>query len=177
MRNIIFHHLKTLAIGVAVLALGACAGMPMQGYTGPALPTDRTAVVRTGPYTDIVAYDSMKLPSLSVALLPGEHTLEMLPNDPPNTDGYSGAYYFYSKVTGSVAFMAEAGHRYQAYVSIAPEPGTTEGSDSGYKDSGFAWRGYIQDETTHKRVASTGRLPIEAEPKIYPGGTGGAAIR
>jgi len=172
MNNMVFHNLKIVALGMAVFALGACAGASMQGYTGPALPAGQTALVRSGPYTDLVACDGMKVPGLSVAVLPGKHAIEMKPSDQLDIYGYDGAYFFYSRITGSVTFTAEEGRKYLAYVNIAPEPATDEEVGTGY-----AWTGYIEDETTHKRVARTDRLRLEVEPRGYPGGTGGAAIR
>jgi hypothetical protein len=165
MTNMVFHNLRIVVLGLAAFALGACAGTPMQGYTGPVLPSDQTALVRSGPHTDIVTCDGVRVSGLSVAVLPGEHTIEMNLTDRPDTDGYFGAYFFYSMGTGSVSFTAEAGHKYTVYVNAAPAPATEEEVGTGY-----TWAGYIEDETTHKRLARTDRLPLGVEPRGYPGG-------
>ncbi len=75
-----FRHWKIMVLLVAVLALSACAGTT-KGYSGPILPADQTAVVRSGPYTDVVATDGVKVSGLRVALLPGKHTIEIKPSD------------------------------------------------------------------------------------------------
>jgi hypothetical protein len=173
MRTSVFHHWKTMALVVAVLALSACAGMT-NGYSGSTPPSDQTAVVRSGPYTDVVATDGTKVSGLRVALSPGKHTIEIKPSDNQQTYGY-GAYYFYSRVTGSIAVTAEPGHTYLAYVRIANTPATTEDSDvrysvTGSSDTGFTWSGYITDETTGQSLARTDRLPLQAEPRGYPTG-------
>jgi hypothetical protein len=174
MRSSVFRHLKTLALVVAVFALSACAGTSMQGYSGPALPADQTAVVRSGPYTDLIASDGVSVPGMRVAVLPGRHTIVMKPSDNHDAWGY-GAYFFYSRVTGSVEFTAEAGHTYLAYVNIGPAPETTEESGMGYAsaestDTGFTWIGYITDSTTGKKIDRTDRLALQAEPRGYPSG-------
>jgi hypothetical protein len=174
MKDIVFRHLKTLALVVAVFALSACAGISTQGYSGPALPADQTAIVNSGAYTDLIASDGMKVSGMRVAVLPGRHTIVMKPSDNQDAWGY-GAYFFYSRVTGSVEFTAEAGHTYRAYVAIGPAPDTTEESGMGYAgagstDTGFTWIGYIADETTGKKIARTDRLALQAEPRGYPTG-------
>jgi hypothetical protein len=169
MRTTAFHHLRTLALVMATLALSACAGASMQGYSGSALPADQTAIVKSGAYTDLMASDGMKVPRLSVAVLPGRHTIVMKPSDNQGLYGY-GAYFYYSLVTGSVQFTAEAGHYYLAYVIFAPASGTTWEDDMEHTGTGFTWVGYITDETTGKRVARTDRLALQAEPRGWPGG-------
>ena len=126
MNNMVFHNLKIVAMGMAFLAIGACAGTPMQGYTGPVLPADQTALVSSGPYTDLVACDGTRVPGLSVDVLPGKHAIEMKVSDQIDMYGYDGAYFFYSLGPGSATFTAEAGRKYVAYVNIAPEPAREE---------------------------------------------------
>ncbi len=161
--NTILHDVRIMALVVALFALGACTGMPMKGYSGPVLPADQTALVQSGPYTDVVASDGVKVPTLSVSVLPGTHTIEMKPNEPPSDSDYVGPYFFYARNIGSVAFTAEAGHTYVAYVDIAPAPSTEDEVGTGY-----TWAGYVKDETTGKRVAWTDRLRLEVEPRAYP---------
>jgi hypothetical protein len=170
MRASVFHRWKIMALVVGLLALTACAGTT-KGYSGPALPADQTSVVRSGPYTDLVATDGVRVSGLSVALLPGKHTIEFKPSDNQQTYGY-GAYYFYSRVTGSIAVMAEAGRTYLAYVRIETAPATTDDSSAGYAvdgstDTGFTWSGYITDEATGQILGRTDRLPLQAEPRNY----------
>ncbi len=155
MRNMVFHNLRIVGLGVAVLALAACAGEAMKGYTGPVLPADQTALVTRGPYTDLVACDGTKVSGVGVTLLPGVHTIEMKPNN--QQQNYT--VLFHSTVIGSVSFTAEAGHRYLAYVSISPAPPTDEEAGSGY-----TWTGIIEDKATHRKVARTDKLPLFVEP-------------
>jgi hypothetical protein len=130
------------------------------------LPAEQTAVVESGPYTDIVSADGVKVAGLSVALLPGSRTIEMIPGQTGQPDQ---GWAFYSTVTGSVAFTAEAGHRYVAYVDFESQP--VPGHE---KYSGWSWFGWIRDKTTGVKLASTGRLPLGAYP--YSRDSGGPAL-
>ena len=160
MRNMVFHGLGIIALGMAALALAACASAPMKGYTGPVLPAEQTALVKTGPYAELVTCDGVKVSALSVAVLPGEHTIEMKPND-QQSDYTQTGYMFRSKVTGSASFTAEAGHTYVVGVSIAAAPLTDEDIGTGY-----TWVGTIEDGTTHKKVKRTDRLPLDVLPIV-----------
>ncbi len=147
--------------GMALLALSACA--PMKGYPGPALPAGETAIVRSGPYTDLVSVDGMKISGLSVALLPGPHTIEVVPSELDQP--YEGWWVVGSAVKGVVGFVALAGRSYRASVEFAPR------SAPGYEDySAWSWVGSVQDETTGARVAQTASLPLAAYPYSYRGG-------
>ncbi len=66
-------------LGGIFLLLASCTGFTLKGYTGPTLPADQTATVRSGAYGNIVRCDGLKLASsqLNVAVLPGKHTVEM----------------------------------------------------------------------------------------------------
>ena len=166
MEKITFRYLEIAALGAVLLAMTACANTPFKTYAGPALPAEQTAVVGSGPYTDLVAVDGTRVSSLSVAVLPGTHAIEMKPVD--NIDyGYQGPYYFWSLVTGSVKFTAEPGHKYQVYVHIAPAPYSEELTGSGY-----TWTGYVEDRTVDKKVGWTERLPLQVEPRNYSTGSG-----
>ena len=161
MRNMVFRRLGMIALAMVALALAACAGTPMKGYTGPALPAEQTVLVETGPYAEIVTCDGVKVSALRVAVLPGEHTIEMKPND-QQSDYMQTGYMFRSKVIGSASFTAEAGHTYVVGVSIVAAPLTDEDIGSGY-----TWTGTIEDETTHKRVKRTDRLPLDVLPMTF----------
>jgi hypothetical protein len=161
MNNLLFRYLRFPIVGVVLLSLWACAGAPMKGYTGPALPPEKIAVVRTGPHADLVAADDTRMTGTAVTILPGEHKIVMKPNEQQQDYIANGCYYFHSKVTGSVSFVAEAGHNYLAYVSFSRD-GKTE-DDAG---TGFTWTGIIEDQTTHKKVGNTGRLELGAQPVI-----------
>jgi len=166
MTNSVFRRLGVLAAVMAFLAPGACAYAPTKAYPGPALPAEQTAVVVSGPYTDIVSADGVKVQGLSVALLPGSHTIVMIPSEigQPNQ-----GWLFYSTVTGSVAFAAEAGHRYIAYVEFVSQ------SVPGHENfSGWSWFGSIRDKATGVQLARTERLPLGAYPYSYGGGGGPA---
>jgi len=173
MRSLVFQKLRNAALGVTIFALVACAGTPMKGYSGPALPADQTTLVRTGPYTNLLACDGTSVPGLSVAVLPGEHTIQLKPTYGQDYRSYSWPFFFYSRVIGSLVFEAQAGHTYVANVNLLPAPSTEE-APSG---SGFVWVGYIEDRTTHQRLAKTDKLPLEVEPRVPGGGFGGAHAR
>jgi len=161
MRNMVFHGLGIIALGTAALALAACAGTPMKGYTGPVLPAEQTALVKTGPYAELVTCDGVKVSALRVAVLPGEHTIEMKPND-QQSDYTQTGYMYRSKVIGSISFIAEAGHTYVVGVTIAAVPTTDEEIGSGY-----SWIGTIEDETTHKKVNRSDKLPLDVLPVVF----------
>jgi len=172
MRNRIFHNIKWVALAVAIFALGACSSAPTKGYSGPAMPADQTALIVSGPYTDLESVDGVKVSGLRVSVLPGKHTVGMRPSNYGSSyPGYLGPYYFYSLVTGSVEFSAEAGHRYVAWVRMGPGPATEE-----LTGSGFEWRGYVEDQTTNHNLVRTAALPLEAEPVPSYGGASGAVV-
>ncbi len=163
-----------LGLGIMVLVLALFAQTPSaaatKGYAGPAKSADETALVRSGAYTELVSYDGTKISSLSVTLLPGEHTVVMKPSYPIDNSQYMGGYFFYSLVNGSVTFNAEPGHQYVAYVATTAGP-TKEYETGSEMGTGFTWVGYIEDKTVHKKVAKTDVLPMEAYP-MTPGGYG-----
>ncbi len=170
MKNQICRSTKMMAAVAALLLIAACAHAPMKAYQGPELPASQTAVVESGFYTRIAAVDGHKVRALSVALLPGEHTIVMMPYE-QNEAAYQGQPYpdwmFYSPVTAAVPFTAQAGHAYIANVDIQSQP------SPGYENySAWSWVGYIQDKTTATRLASTERLPLGAYPVGTPRGGG-----
>jgi hypothetical protein len=147
---------------ILLLALTACASVTKK-YTGPTLPSDQTALVGSGPYTHIENLDGQRITTLRMAVMPGEHKVEMRPaeQDQPNQ-----AYLFYSWLSGSVTFVAEAGHRYLVYVDFVPTPGPADEE----RGSGFTWTGYVLDRSTGKKIASTGQLPLGVAPRGFPTG-------
>lgn len=180
MRKMAFY--RILVLSLAVLALGACSTTPTRLYSGPALPVEQTAVVKGGPYTDIVSVDGVPVSGDKVVLLPGVHNVAMRPSEQlyNDYDYYGpGNYIFYSRINGTAQFTAEPGHIYEVYADMtaAPPGGYGNGSDMGYggKASGFIWTGYVTDKTMHKRVARTEVLPLEAWPR--GNSTGGGVFR
>ena len=174
-----------LSLGIMVLALAfvapIAAAAPTQGSAGALGPADEAALVKSGAYTEVVSVDGAKVSGLSVRVSPGEHTLVMKPSYPTDNTTYTGGYFFYSNVDGTVAFKAEPGHAYVAYANTYTAPSRDDqyavGSSSAedQSGSGFTWVGYIEDKTTHQRVAKTERLALEAYPRSYSYGGGGAA--
>jgi hypothetical protein len=118
----------------------------------------------------LVSADGVKVPDLSVALLPGEHTIgmELSQQQQPY---YLGSYLFSSPFPGLVTFTAAPGHEYLAYIDFQGQPAP------GYEEySGWSWTGYIKDEATRARVGKTETLPLTAFPLVpYQGGGGYSA--
>jgi hypothetical protein len=174
MKKVMIHTMRIFALGLAVLAIGACSSAPTIMYSGPVLPADQTAVVSRGTHTDIVSVDGARVSGVKVVVLSGKHTIEMKPTDGDYSYYGPGDYIFYSRVTGRADFTAEPGHAYEVYAHMVAEPYTREngvGDDTGYgTGSGFKWSGYVIDKTTNRRVAKTGWLPLEAEPRSESGG-------
>ena len=162
-------NIAVLMLG-AVLLLGACSITPMQGYSGPPLPPEQTALITSGFHADLMSIDGMKTTSDSVAVTPGEHTVVLrLASDVMNPFGYQQAYYLYSHVDGSVTFTAQAGHKYRAdvdaYTATRKMAEENETAHSGYwyglGASGFYWRAYVRDQTTEMRIATSEPLPLQ----------------
>lgn len=179
MRRKALYGTKLLIVGLAVLALNACSSTPAKMYSGPALPADQTAIVRSGAYTDIVSIDGAGVSGTKITVLPGKHTLEMKPHEQIDSayNYYApGNYFFYSNVNGRVDFTAEPGRTYQVYANMTAGPhtggyGTENDVEYGtHLATGFTWTGYVVDETAHKRVARTDTLPLEAYPRSYSAG-------
>jgi hypothetical protein len=145
MRNDLTIAARAFCAGLALLLVSSCASVIKQGYEGAKLPTDRTAVIQSGPYTDIEGYDGTQLGSrwLSIAVLPGRHAIEVA--FPPRLTGNA---FYYSDVTGLVTFDALAGHRYVAYA---------------YLVSPDLWIAYVSDRTSGERVAQSELLPLKVE--------------
>jgi len=172
--------IAALMLGAALL-VGACSTAPMQGYSGPALPPEQTALITSGFHTDLISVDGMRVTSTSVAVTPGVHTIVLRPtSDVTNPFGYQQAYYLYSLVDGSVTFTAQAGHRYRADVDASTATPameeaneTASGGNRGYGlgASGFVWNGYVRDQTTQTRVAMSDPMPLQAEPRGYRSGS------
>jgi hypothetical protein len=156
-------NMRMIAVGIVLLAVSACAAATTSGYTGPTLPGDQTALIESGPYTNIEKLDDQTITALRVSVLPGEHTVVMRPaeQEQPYRE-----YLFYSRVSGAVKFVAEAGHRYLAYVDFVPAPGPADEA----KGSGYTWIGYILDKSTGGKIANTGPLPLGAESRSFPAG-------
>ena len=154
---------EIVALGVLLLTVTACSTVVTKEYSGPMLPSDQTALIESGPCTDIKKLDGRAITSLRAAVLPGEHTVEMRPAEQEQP---IRAYLFHSWVTGSVKIVAEAGHRYLAYVDFVPAP---EPADE-VEGSGYTWIGYVLDKSTGRKIANTGRLPLGVEPRGFPTG-------
>jgi len=130
----------------------------MKAYPGPTLPADQTALIESGAYTNVERCDGLKITSLKVAVLPGEHLIEMTPADQGQPQR---GYLFYSSVTGSISFTAEAAHTYLVYVDFVAAPAPADEGGSGYE-----WIGYVQDRASGKTIANSGRLPLKAHPAM-----------
>lgn len=159
------------ALVLAALSLAACAGAPTKAYTGPVLPAEQTALITSGFHTDIVSIDGIKVSGLSAVVPPGQHTIILRPgSDLENPYGYSQAYTFYSLTDGSLNFTAEAGHKYLVDVNVGEARPEQNKSDNELSGTGFVWTADIRDQTKQTRVASTGELPLQAEPRGYGSG-------
>jgi hypothetical protein len=155
---------RLTVLALSILLVSACTTTAVREYQSPALSGGQTALIESGPYTLIEGIDGGGLGSLRASVPPGRHTIAMRPDEQnqPLRD-----YLFYSWVTGSVDFTAEAGHRYLVYVDFTPEPGQADER----KGSGFVWTGYVLDRSTGMKIANTGPLPLGAEPRRFPNGS------
>ncbi len=160
----ILKNTHVVAVGIALLILAAYAALPSKAYAVPAPPAGETAVLVSGPYTDIESVDGQAVRGLTVEVTAGTHTVVLKPNDQTSYR----EYIFYTWVTGSVTFTAQAGHKYLAYVDFVTS--RAEPEESG---TGFVWIGYIQDKTSGMKLAKTEELPLGAERREYPTGAFG----
>jgi hypothetical protein len=174
-RKMLFNNrklIRNLEIGsfilMALMVLGSCSTAPTQVYSGPALPANQTALITSGFHTYLVSVDGVKVPGLSATVTPGTHTVVMRPADDLVTPyGYNQAYYFYSRVDGTVACVAQAGHTYRAEVNVG-NPRHEQEPGEEISGTGFVWNGYIEDRTAETRVARTESMPLYAEPRGIP---------
>ena len=143
-------------LGGIFLFLASCGGLTLKGYTGPTLPADETAMVRSGAFANIVRCDGLELSSsqLKVAVLPGKHTIEMTMRRQ-----MIGFKLFHSDVIGSATFIAQAGRRYLVDVELVPQDKWL-----GVVASEYDWAGRILDEGTGETMAvTTGALPVKVD--------------
>jgi hypothetical protein len=143
-----------------VLLLSACSPHATKAYQGQELPGNQTALLQSGPHTEIISLDGHRVASQTVSVLPGHHTITMriLENRPP----MSPAYAFYSLSDASVDFIAQPGRRYVASVDVVGSPFPV----SGEKDSGFRLVGNVRDMTANQVIAQTDYLPVGAWPRV-----------
>jgi len=146
---------RLLLLGMVFLALASCAGT-RKGYPGPALPSNETAIIKTGAYARMLKCDDQAIgPSqLKVAVLPGKHTVEI---------GFlrrvRANRILYSRLTGSVTFQAEAGHTYVADAELVIEKKWL-----GLAGGEYDWQGYVKDQGTGQTIARTLEpLPVRTE--------------
>jgi tetratricopeptide (TPR) repeat protein len=105
-------------------------------YSGPALPESQTALVRGSDSSiNFVSCDGVKVSSVDIMVLPGEHTIEM---------SYSGLGN-YSRNNSFTKFKAEAGHTYVVDKDNRTQPGR--------------YVPFITDITTNKKVSSPADKP------------------
>jgi tetratricopeptide (TPR) repeat protein len=155
-RGKFLHCVKVLAVAVSLFLVGACSTAPMKGYTGPERPPSETALVKSaGAGTSIERCDGKKVTSNSVAVLPGDHTIEM--------SYFDRASESYSANNAFLKFTAEAGHTYILDRTLSSQPGRYEA--------------FIMDQMTGKRVSITVIMPgdekqslanVEKAIKEYP---------
>jgi hypothetical protein len=96
---------KVLAVVISAFLLGSCSST-MKMYSGPERPATETALIRGADATiDIVSCDGTRVTSTAVAVLPGEHRVEVSYSH-LGSEGYS--------LLGTIMlrFTAETGHTY-----------------------------------------------------------------
>jgi hypothetical protein len=157
----------SLLLGLCVvmfLGLTNCAVVTTQWYEGQGKPANETAIIETGPYTNIEAIDGKTVNALRIAVLPGTYQVSIKPGEPDQQP--LSPYLFYSRVTGSISFTAQAGHTYMVYVKFLTEQKPADE----IRGSGFVWIAYILDRSVDKKIAQTDPLPLEAEHRGWPTG-------
>jgi hypothetical protein len=138
-------YVEVLAVAASVLLVGSCSTAPMKGYTGPERPATETALIRGGTSEiNIESCDGVKVTSLNISVLPGDHTIEM---------SFSGSME-YSIDTSFLKFTAEAGHTYIVdRENVRTQPGG-------------AYNPFILDKTTGKRVSEGFLPPSKLEERL-----------
>jgi hypothetical protein len=133
---------KRLITAIAFLLISSCVMLPMKGYKGPDLSADKTAVIESGVYTDLVKCDGVRLGSFQnrVIVLPGDHTIEVSFQIQTISD-----LILYSRENAFLTFKTEAGHTYAAYSHWVQTGG---------------WTVYVIDKKTGEFVARSETLPL-----------------
>jgi hypothetical protein len=163
------NNIKLMAIAMPLLLLGLLSCAPIaKEYAGPELPGSQTALIEAGAYTHFEGLDGKAVGALRLAVMPGVHSVTIRPaeNEQP-----MGQYLYYSWVSGTVQFTAEAGHRYLVYVEY-----TTQRPNEDEEGTGFVWIGHVTDRTTGKKIAKTDSLPLGVEPRGWPTGVADSGI-
>jgi hypothetical protein len=158
------YKLFLILLAVQFLGFTACSFGTTQWYGGQGKPANETAIIESGPYTNIEAIDGKAVTGLKIAVLPGTYQVSIKPGEPDQQP--LGPYLFFSRVIGSISFNAEAGHTYMVYVNFLTEKKPADE----IKGSGFVWVAYVVDQSAGKRIAQTDPLPLEAEHRGWPTG-------
>ena len=134
---------------------GCSKGTDMNAFSTHA-SAEQGAIVESGPRALIEACDGQKVADLKIAVMPGEHAIDIMPSDSPQPNR---GYTFYSPAPGRITLVAEGGHRYVVFVDFVASSDSPEEGGSGYQ-----WVCYIKDRSSGKKVAWTERLPLSVQP-------------
>jgi len=157
-----FYGARLVLFGAAFLLAGSCA-TTMNGYTGPSMPPDETALIKTGFNANLLRCDDVQIPSsyLNIAVLPGKHTVQLSLRRQWIADKL-----LYSEAVGSVTFVAEAGHTYTVNASLLPIK-----EWAGLVAHEYDWQGYVKDLGSGQTIAITAEaLPVRFD-WIFHGST------
>ena len=77
-RSNLSFYVEVLAVVASLFLTGSSFAAPMRAYTGPERPASETALIRgAATWINIISCDGMKVTSVDISVLPGDHTIEM----------------------------------------------------------------------------------------------------
>ncbi|HEX2964854.1 MAG TPA: hypothetical protein VHO84_03680, partial [Syntrophorhabdaceae bacterium] len=143
--------LKTLVAFAICLVLVSCAATRM--YSGPELANSQVAIIQSADLTvTIESLDGKRTPSSRIAVLPGEHTIEM-----SFDDRMPGGWVYWSVNNFIFSFIAQAGHTYSVDWKMSP-------------DNYRTYFVVLKDKTTGEHVPYTSTSPTQPMDMYFDAG-------
>jgi hypothetical protein len=138
-------YVGVLVVVISLFLAGSSFAAPKRMYTGPERPASETALIRgASSEINIESCDGVKVTSLDLAVLPGDHIVEM---------SFSGVL-MRSADTSFLQLIAEAGHTYIVDIEdVHTQPGAR-------------YHAFILDKTTGKRVSRHFLPPSQLEQRL-----------
>ena len=144
-RGKLLFYMEVLAIVASLFLVGSSFAAPKRMYTGPERPASETALIRGATFEiNIESCDGVKVTSSDIAVLPGDHTIEM---------SFHGVME-YSQDTSFLQFTAEAGHTYLV------------DKEYPHNQPGGWYAPFILDKTTGEKVSQSFIPPSQLEQRL-----------